>query len=112
MHLCSAGLRRRKQGRPALYEFLRRDRWAFKAGVRGSVLLNSGGSGTDNRPSTRVCQPQPLGTDGDFQGGGKVRAPFAPGPRMLGGTHGGARITRDGAKAGVFPPISEHLVIH
>lgn len=61
------------------------------------------------RLSTRVCQPQPLGTDKDVEEGEKVRAPFSPGPRMLGGTHGGARIVRDGAKSGVFAPISERL---
>lgn len=61
------------------------------------------------RLSTRVCQPQPLGTDKDVEEGENVRARFSPGPRMLGGTHGGARIARDGAKSGVFPPISEHL---
>lgn len=53
------------------------------------------------------CQPQPLGKE--IQEGGKVRVPSSLGPRMLGGTHGGARIARDGAETGVSPPLSGHL---
>lgn len=47
----------------------------------GTLILPSGGS----------CQTAgPL--QGTVEGVGKVRAPLSPGPRMLGGTQGGARM--------------------
>lgn len=58
--------------------------WGRLLGIhRGSLILRSGGIGADSRSSARICQPQPRGTAGDVEGGGKVRAPLLPGPRML-----------------------------
>lgn len=108
----SAGLTRRKQGgrrSGVASEGLSGIQGGGAVGVGGQPYFTAEGAVQTAGCLHGACRPQPSGTDRDVRGGGELRAPLSSGPRVLGGTHGGARVTRDGAKPGVFPAISGHL---